>query len=120
MINNIKIAKNFTLNEFQCPCCKRVMVHPKLLSMLQKLRDLTKGPLYITSGYRCKSENRRVGGVPNSYHLYGMAADVYSKTVTLDNLLDLAAEVGFTGIGYYRFKGFLHLDIREKPYFFRR
>ncbi len=119
MINHIKISKNFHLSEFECPCCHTVKIEPGLLDKLQKLRDLTEGPLYITSGYRCKRENERVGGVLHSYHLYGMAADVYSKSVSLEKLLDLAAQVGFRGIGYYPKRGFLHLDIREKPRFWK-
>ena len=119
MINRIKIAPNFHLNEFECPCCHQVKIHPVLLDKLQRLRDIIDGPIYITSGYRCRRENSRVGGVPHSYHLYGMAADVYSKMVSLEELLDLAAQVGFKGIGYYPKRGFLHLDIREKPRFWK-
>ncbi len=119
MINHIKIAPNFLLSEFACPCCHLVKLEPLLLEKLQRLRDLTEGPLIITSGYRCKRENRRVGGVPHSYHLLGKAADVYSKVVSLEKLLDFAAQIGFTGIGYYPDRHFLHLDIREKPYFWK-
>lgn len=32
--------------------------------------------LKITSGYRCKKLNKAVGGVPNSAHLTGYAADI--------------------------------------------
>ena len=120
MINHIKIAPNFYLSEFECPCCHLVKIEPELLGKLQRLRDLIGGPLYITSGYRCEKENKRVGGVPHSYHLLGMAADVYSKCVDVSRLLTLAKEVGFRGIGYYPRRGFLHLDIRENPYYFER
>ena len=119
MLNHIKISRNFYLDEFECPCCNLVKLDPKLLDKLQHLRDLIDTPLYISSGYRCVRENTRVGGVPHSYHLYGMAADVYTKTIPLERLLDLAAQVGFNGIGYYPKRNFLHLDIREKPYFWK-
>ena len=33
-------------------------------------------PIFITSGYRCKELNAAVGGVPNSNHLFGRAADI--------------------------------------------
>lgn len=33
------------------------------------------GPVIITSGYRTSALNEKVGGSPNSRHLYGMAAD---------------------------------------------
>ena len=51
-INNIKIAKYFRLSEFACPCCRRVMLHPKLLGKLTELRNILERPVYITSGYR--------------------------------------------------------------------
>lgn len=33
-------------------------------------------PIIVNSGYRCSELNRAVGGVKNSYHLYGRAADI--------------------------------------------
>lgn len=34
------------------------------------------GQLSINSGYRCEELNRLVGGVPNSQHMMGQAADI--------------------------------------------
>jgi hypothetical protein len=34
------------------------------------------GPVIINSGFRCEAVNRRVGGVRNSQHLIGQAADI--------------------------------------------
>ena len=82
-INNIIIAPHFNLSEFACPCCKLVMLHPKLLAKLVELRDVLKKPVYITSGYRCFEYNRKVGGVANSYHLNGLAADIKVKDINL-------------------------------------
>ena len=45
--------------------------------VLQPLRDAIGRPVYINSGYRSKRLNARVGGVPNSYHLRGLAADIH-------------------------------------------
>lgn len=44
--------------------------------VLQPLRDHLGGPLQVTSGYRCPALNRAVGGVHNSQHLSGEAADL--------------------------------------------
>lgn len=109
-INDIKIANNFELSEFQCPCCKCVMLHPLLLKYLVKLRSLIDQPIYINSGYRCKAYNKQVAGVPTSYHLFGMAADIHVKTESMSDLAIHADIVGFKGIGVY--DTFLHLDIR--------
>ncbi|GAI36990.1 unnamed protein product [marine sediment metagenome] len=59
-MNNIRIARNFKLKEFQCTCCKRVMLDSKLLKGLVLLRIRLNRPVYITSGYRCTKENERV------------------------------------------------------------
>ena len=47
------------------------------IHVLQPLRDAIGRPVYITSGYRSAKLNARVGGVPNSYHLRGLAADIH-------------------------------------------
>ncbi len=109
-INNIKIADNFSLSEFMCPCCKRVMLHPKLLKLLVNLRKTYGEPVIINSGYRCEPYNKQVGGVPTSYHLFGMAADIYIRNIPLMELAIQADLVGFKGIGIYN--TFLHLDVR--------
>ena len=110
--NNIKIAKHFNLSEFACPCCNLVMLHPKLLAKLVELRNILERPVHINSGYRCPKYNQKVGGVVNSYHCIGLAADIQVKDISLIDLLGHAEEIDFTGIGFYEKKNFLHLDVR--------
>jgi len=111
-INNIRIAKYFNLSEFTCPCCNLVMLHPRLLGKLVELRKILERPVYITSGYRCPKYNQKVGGVPNSYHLIGLAADIKVKDINLIELLEICENIDFNGIGFYEKKNFLHLDVR--------
>jgi len=94
------------------------MLSPDLLTRLDHLRNIINRPIYINSGYRCKEENQRVGGVPGSYHLLGMAVDIQVKDILLSDLLIYAQEIGFNGIGNYEKKNFLHLDIRPGPIYF--
>ncbi|MBU4348909.1 DUF882 domain-containing protein [bacterium] len=110
--NNIVIAPYFNLSEFVCPCCNLVMLHPKLLVKLVELRNILERPVYITSGYRCSGYNRKVGGVTNSYHCIGLAADVKVDDTNLIELLEVCENIDFNGIGFYEKKGFLHLDVR--------
>ena len=44
--------------------------------VLQPLREYVGGPIVVNSGYRTKEVNRLVGGVMNSQHLTGEAADL--------------------------------------------
>ncbi|MEM4177890.1 MAG: D-Ala-D-Ala carboxypeptidase family metallohydrolase [Nitrososphaeria archaeon] len=45
--------------------------------VLQPTRDHFNRPVVITSGYRSPALNKAVGGVPNSQHVTGEAADFY-------------------------------------------
>lgn len=48
-----------------------------VLHLLDPLRRLYGKPIAVTSGYRCEEVNRLVGGVPDSQHVKGEAADCY-------------------------------------------
>jgi hypothetical protein len=89
LIDAISITKNFTLGEFfdsrtakekgliNYPDNAEVIVNIYNLTktLLQPIRDNFGKPLHITSGYRCAGLNELVGGVSNSDHLTGCAAD---------------------------------------------
>ena len=45
--------------------------------VLDPLRRLYGKPIKINSGYRCEQLNKLVGGVANSWHLKGNAADLH-------------------------------------------
>lgn len=113
IINDIKISRFFSLEEFECPCCHRVMLHPLLLRKLSLLRQEINRPLLISSGYRCYKENRKVHGVKASYHLFGLAVDVQVASMEMVDLRVYAIKISFGGIGLY--DNFLHLDIRSVP-----
>ena len=44
--------------------------------VLDPLREAYGKPIIVTSGYRCEKLNKAVGGVYNSQHLKGQAADL--------------------------------------------
>ena len=113
-MNNIQVAENFILREFQCRDGSfQVVLHSRLLGRLQALRSALGRPVYITSGYRNPRHNARVGGAPDSLHVRGMAADIRVPGITPGALAQAAREAGFNGIGIY--DAFLHVDIREHP-----
>ena len=84
---NMKLSKNFSLAEMVATSHKKLQDAPSVdviqnlqhlcIHVLQPLRDAIGRPVYITSGYRSAKLNARVGGVPNSYHLRGLAADIH-------------------------------------------
>lgn len=45
-------------------------------TLLDPLREAWKGPIKVTSGYRCAALNKAVKGSSTSAHLHGCAADI--------------------------------------------
>jgi uncharacterized protein YcbK (DUF882 family) len=50
------------------------VLQPAAVAFINALRDAGL-PAVLTSGRRSDSDNERVGGVPGSWHLYGLAFD---------------------------------------------
>ena len=83
----MKLSPNFTLEEMTRTSYPRLQDVPTELqvmnmvylcaAVLQPLRDELGKPVQVTSGYRSARLNAHVGGVPNSYHLQGLAADIH-------------------------------------------
>ena len=101
----------FALEEFASPDLPgsgEQMKHG-ILTMLDKARDIANVPFVITSGYRTVEHNHMVGGVDNSAHVGGYAADIRyageAMAVTIIAALTLA---GFRRIG--KGKTFIHAD----------
>lgn len=83
------ITDNFTLEEMLAsatakakgitnqPTTQAVINLTKLvLNVLQPLREAMNEPIKIGSGFRCQALNKAVGGVSNSQHMTGQAADL--------------------------------------------
>ena len=90
-------------------------VSPLLLEKLEALRAMIGGPIEISCAYRCPAHNARVGGVPNSQHVDGTAADVqtpnYNHCNTPEQLKWYCEQIGFDGIGLYDWG--CHVDVRD-------
>ncbi|WP_018249710.1 YcbK family protein [Orenia marismortui] len=113
MINDIQISKNFKLSEFECKDgSHQVVIDSELVEKLQKLRDNVGQPLVINSAYRNADYNQKVGGSPNSQHLFGKAVDISLNNLPYDadDMEAIAEGLGFDGIGKY--DTFIHLDVR--------
>ena len=109
------LSTNFWKWGFRCPCkkCRRkkVRVSQLLIFKLEMLRiALGDKPIIINSGNRCLEENERVGGVSDSAHVTGLAADVRIKGVKPIDIGLAAEKIGGLRIGIA--KTYCHLDIR--------
>lgn len=74
--------KWFTEKEFKCRCCGELPaevqgnVKALVANVLDPAREKLGLPITVNSGYRCKKHNAEVGGVAQSQHLLGEAADI--------------------------------------------
>ena len=112
------LSRNFSSSEFVCPHCGEVEIDPLLVATLQRIRDRA-GPVVVTSGYRCPVHNEAVGGVKNSQHLYGKAADIYVQNMSQAALLAMVREMAvneeiYVGYAYAikNSKRAVHVDVR--------
>lgn len=89
---------------------------PNLVTKLKLLQDKTGGDFYIVSGYRSPEYNKKVGGKPNSQHMYGRAVDISRASFSQkpEAFKEIALELGFTGVGFY--DDFIHVDVRPNPH----
>jgi uncharacterized protein YcbK (DUF882 family) len=71
--------------------------------------------IHINSGPRCVKHNADVGGVTNSAHLRGIAADIaFSDGGELYALIRTCIEVGIRRIGIDDKRKFIHIDVGQK------
>lgn len=84
-LNSIRLSPHFGLKEFL-----KLNEHPDniptvedivnmtygCLMLLEPSRDIVGCPIIVTSGFRNPAYNAQVGGVVNSQHLTGCAADI--------------------------------------------
>ena len=111
---SIFVTKSFAYKEFRCPCgCgKDRPLDPKLIYLLQSLRNKIDRPIYISvgGGIRCKLYNRKIGGYSTSAHIFGKAVDIHAKNMGIIDLAVAAKEIGFSRIGLYPYNYFIHID----------
>ena len=110
--------EHFDRSEFKCKCggkyCNGYPVEPdeRMVRIADRLRKNLGAPITIVSGLRCKTWNAVQGGVANSQHMYGEAADIYARGVSQSRVEAELDEIG--GVRYhYPIKGSsnVHFDV---------
>ena len=114
-----KDIRYFKRAEFRCPCvrCGGFPVEPQesIARTVDEIRYRLGIPISIVdgggSGVRCAAHNAEVGGVANSQHLYGLAADLHSAASPAEMKAVAEEVLGHTGgIGLYGWG--IHVDTR--------
>lgn len=106
------MAKYFVEAEFECKCGCGHNVKPILIDTLDVIRAELGCAIIITSGARCPAHNAAVGGVPDSYHIRGLAADCVPADGDLNRLANIMRQFCPTAnILIYYSSGFVHFDL---------
>jgi zinc D-Ala-D-Ala carboxypeptidase len=111
------LSEHFSKAELACHCCGTLKIEPALIDALELFRSLAGRSVVVHDAYRCPAHNQKVGGVNDSEHTCGMAADVSIPGLSVQQMFEVALRVpAFVngGIGVYD-GDFLHVDVRPHP-----
>ena len=110
--------KHFKKTEITCKCgCEMNNIDLKLVNVLEDIRNHFGQACVVTSGCRCATHNKRVGGVQGSRHVSGKASDIYVKGVSANTLLAYTKSLVSKGKLRYTYtngsnmNGVVHVDI---------
>ena len=122
---NIKITKNFTLDELvksSTADSKGINNTPTLdqvenlmtltRELLQPVRDRLGKPMNVNSGFRTSELNSVVGGSRTSDHMAGRAADI--RTDNPRELFNLVRESGLSFDQLILYPTFVHMSYRSE------
>ena len=115
------MTKNFSKEEFDCNDGSEMPINiyhnmVKVANQLQALRDYIGKPIQVNSAWRSEEYNASIGGVKNSQHIMGRAADIVIKGMTPIEVSKIIEELISKGdmlqggLGIY--SSFVHYDIR--------
>lgn len=123
--DNTQLTKNFNISEFRCKCGGRhnTKNDTVLDAKLQEMLELVKASkVIISSGYRCTTHDRNVGGSGYGPHVEGYAADCCfydtdGKVISTKLLSCVAQDLGFMGIANITWDyAWIHLDMKGRVY----
>ena len=99
------------IKALRCRCCGRRGLDPCFEHLLLRLQARVGSELRFTSGRRCPRHNAHVGGVRNSRHLRGQAADVAVPAVRQRAFCAAARALGFRRVLPDARRNYVHLSL---------
>lgn len=116
-----QLSPHFRSSEFQCKCGKAhdTLISDELVSKLEALyAKLNCSKIIVTSGYRCVTHDKNVGGSGTGQHTKGTAADICcygqdGKPISSKVVCCTAQDLGFGGIANITSEYiYTHVDVR--------
>lgn len=113
---NKNVSAHFKVKEFACQDgSDAVFIARELPMVCEYIRMRCNKGITVNSAYRTPTHNKKVGGVDDSQHLYGTAADLKTPSgYTPAKMAAIAREImpDWGGVGIYNWG--IHVDVREK------
>jgi len=119
--DSVQISQHFNSTEFRCKCGKEhdFEVNDNLVQKLEKLyAALNCSQIIVTSGFRCVTHDKNVGGSGTGQHTLGNAADICcygqdGQPISSKVVCCKAQDIGFTGIANITAAyQYTHVDVR--------
>ena len=119
--DSVQISQHFNSTEFRCKCGKEheFEVNDNLVQKLEKLyAALNCSQIIVTSGFRCVTHDKNVGGSGTGQHTLGNAADICcygqdGQPISSKIVCCKAQDIGFTGIANITAAyQYTHVDVR--------
>jgi len=119
--DNTQLSAHFNVREFGCGCggTHYILISSELIDKLEQLHAAFHcSKIIVTSGYRCPTHDKNVGGTGSGQHTKGTAADIccYAQdgSIISSKLVCCAAQdIGFTGIANIDSSyQYTHVDVR--------
>lgn len=116
-----QLSPHFNISEFRCKCGKEheTLNSQELVEKLEKLfTALNCSKIIVTSGYRCVTHDKNVGGSGTGQHTLGKAADICcygqdGQPISSKVVCCKAQDIGFTGIANITAAyQYTHVDVR--------
>jgi uncharacterized protein YcbK (DUF882 family) len=90
-------------------------IEPRVLDAIYRIQThFSAQEIRVISGYRTPAA---IASSRGSQHGRGRAIDVIVPGTTDDDVAKYAREMGYMGVGIYPTSGFVHVDVRDRSYF---
>lgn len=112
------MTEHMNREEFACKCgCGLSKISPTVVMICEIVRDRFNQPVIVTSGCRCESHNKKVGGAKESQHkLKGddmtHAVDIQVRSVKPEIVYNFLNGLFPNMLGLGLYKSWIHIDDR--------
>ena len=119
--DSTQLSAHFNVREFRCKCGSThdILISSELIDKLEQLHAAFHcSKIIVTSGYRCPTHDKNVGGNGSGQHTKGTAADIccYAQDGSIISSKQVCCEaqdIGFTGIANIDSSyQYTHVDVR--------